>query len=733
MRTWKQKFLTWLLVSLMLTICIPSSALAFDPAVAVPLEQAIQTVKQNFVVPPEYTTFKSGFNEYDNKRLWSLNWTNPAENGGNFNAQVDAATGEIISMNCWKPETSARNRIPAISLPQAQAIGTQLLQRLIPNRVASLTLIPGSELISLTSYSQSNYIVRWQRLANNIPVIGEGVTMEISTDTGIVKGYSLNWSNSELPSPTGVISSETACQLFRQEGIIQLEYVLSRNVQPLDSRMPKRSEPILVYRLDHPSNGRLDALTGKPIVPEPNEWFAAGMGGYSDEMAKMNGSSVKEASPVPLSPQEQAEIAQTSGLISQEEATNALKKWVDIPSHLNLQSANLEQDWRDPSLRIWNLSWSSPSPKSASTLLRGMYGRVNAQTGDLLSFNLDIPQRNNSDNTISQENAKTLAEDFLKKVQPARFNQLKLDQISFDREKVMVQLPDYYQNTWSFNYQRTVNGILFPDNGADVRVDRATQQIVSYNLNWLKSDFPAATNVLGLDKANEVYLQLAPLTLGYTTYYRSNRGTPEMRLTYQPQIPPAQPYFNMIDASTGERLNTQGEPVTNNLAVHVFKDIAGNFAEREIALLGQAGLMGEYQDSFHPDEAVRLVTLLRTMLATASGPDYARNLSDQDIIKRSLVLGWIKEDRAPDSAVTRGLLAQLMVRSLALEYLAQLPDIYQLPYQDAIGPDLKGYAALTWGLGIIRSDGITFDAQHTITRAEAAHALVKTLGTRTLP
>ena len=317
MHTWRQKFLTWLLVSLLLSTGLPVAALASTPA-AVPLEQAIQTVKQFFTVPPEYTTFNSGFNESDNRRSWSLNWSNPSDNGGNFSAQVDAGTGEITSMNCWKPDTLPHNGIPSISLPQAQKISLDLLQRLVPNRVSSLTLIPDSQLISLTSYGQSNYTVRWQRLVNNIPVLSEGANVEISAVTGQVLGYNLNWSNMDMPDAAGVISPDIACQSFLQEGIIQLQYVLTNNIKPLTTR--QKLSPLLVYRVDHPSNGVIDALTGKPIVPENNEGFSGGGDGMN-KMSKANDQ--LEIPKLPLSPQEKEEIAQTSGLISQEAAEDS--------------------------------------------------------------------------------------------------------------------------------------------------------------------------------------------------------------------------------------------------------------------------------------------------------------------------------------------------------------------------------------------------------------------------
>jgi hypothetical protein len=156
---------------------------------------------------------------------------------------------------------------------------------------------------------------------------------------------------------------------------------------------------------------------------------------------------------------------------------------------------------------------------------------------------------------MSQENAQTLANNFLKQVQALRFPQLKLDTISSARENAVKIFPGANPTTWNFNYLRIVNGISCPGNGADIRVDRANQKIVAYNLNWVDKDFPSAQNILGLDKANELYLQAAPLTLCYSTYYKAKRGLQEMRLVYQPQTPPGQPQFSMINAHSGEKLN----------------------------------------------------------------------------------------------------------------------------------------------------------------------------------
>lgn len=725
----RQKLLICLIISLMAAPLSPSSAIASTQA-AIPLDQAIQTVKQNFNVPAEYTKFSSGLNDLNDRQAWSLSWNNPSEKGGHFNAQVDTKTREIISMNNWNPDKQKQSQVPSLSPSQAQEIGTQLLQRLIPERISSLQFIPEQPIIPLGNYGEPSYSLRWQRLANDIPVLGEGASIEISLADGQALGYNLNWTNMDMPDPAGVITPDAARQTFIQEEILQLQYILPTGVQPLS--LQSKPSPILVYRLDHPSNGIIDALTGEVILPEYDQLFSGGAGDANIAALGSKQANRDEAAAVPLTPQEIEEINKTYQLISQDEAISALKQWLDIPENLTLSSANLGQDWRDSDLRSWNLNWQSvTTPKEGQP--RSLYGRINAQTGELMSFNLDLTNKSDSKPDMTQAAAQTLADNFLKKVQPQRFAELKLNEHNLDRDKRSAVSHNPAVYTWQFNYIRMVNGISFPGNGADIQVDRSNQKIIAYNLNWANQEFPSDQGVLGVDRANEQYLQALPLTLSYSKLNNSAGIPLEMRLTYQPQNPPSQPYISYIDAKTGESLDYQGKPISSRIRARYFNDIAGNFAAKEISLLGQAGLFSEYDNDFHPDEEIKLASLMRAMLTADNGFDYTVKLSDQEIMQRAWALDWTKENLAADSSVSQGLLAQLMIRWLDLEYLATKTEIFQVPFPDAfaLSDDLKGYVALSWGLGLIKGTDDSFDASHRVSRAEAAFALVQTLNVKT--
>jgi hypothetical protein len=251
-------------------------------------------------------------------------------------------------------------------------------------------------------------------------------------------------------------------------------------------------------------------------------------------------------------------------------------------------------------------------------------------------------------------------------------------------------------------------------------------------LNWNYTDLPKPDGVISLEEANRIYLQNAPLTMTYAGYYSDKKNDTEMRLVYLPKVPDGGPSFQMLDAYSGRLLDYRGQPVLPIPSTQVFNDISTSYAFQEITLLGKAGLMKENGPEFRPGEAISLVDLLRTMLGIYQGPESIRGISENDIVQRAVNQGWLEQVLPPQSKVERGQLARIIVRSLDLKYLADLSEIYQLPYRDAsvIDKDLKGYAALCWGLGIIRSDGVRFEPQHIVTREEAAMALVRSLGVK---
>jgi hypothetical protein len=725
----RQRFLALLLAVLFTAALFPAGAAgaAAGENPAVSLEQAIRAVKGNFNVPAEFTRFTSGYSSYQDRQAWFLNWSAPEEPGGNFSAQVDARTGEILSVNLWKPGQSPGPglRIPAVSAAQARRTAEALLQRLLPERLPELRFVDsGEQPIPLDSYGMFTYSFRWQRLVGGVPFPGDGVTVEVSAGDGQVTGYHLDWRKADFPSAAGAISPEEARQAFERAGMLELQYFLPSSVRPLAAGEEQKQSAQLVYRLYHPSGGLIDAVSGEPVVLPGGKWFGGdGAGGQMEAAAQKM---MAVPAPVPLSPEEIKEIERTAKIISREEALAAVQKWVTVPENLALEQASLSVDGRNPDVRYWYLSWRAQPEKTGEPAY--MSASVNAVTGELVSFDLPFPPVGpGQSGKLDRAAAQKIAAEFLSRVQPQRFREVKLDEYASSGDFGSVR-EGQNPPVQFFRYRRIVNGIPFSGDGMSVRVDAAAGRIISYRLDWSNLVFPAPEGILGTQRAADAFLQARPLTLSFTQVYDPS-GPGEVRLVYQPLAAPGAAASDLLDARTGEFLDWVGEPLSRQRRVHRFNDIAGNFAEEEISLLGQAGLFGEYGSAFRPEEKVTAVSLLRAMLMAKGEFFDGAAPADQDVLKRARARGWLKEELAPDSPVTRETLVKLLVRMLGLDLAARAKGVYTVPYADAasLPPDTLGYAALAWGLGFVKGDGVNFTPGHEVTRAEAAAALVRAL------
>jgi len=539
-----------------------------------------------------------------------------------------------------------------------------------------------------------------------------------------VSSYNLDWTKAPLPVAAGAISPAKARQVFEQAGMLELQYFLPPYPRPLTIKDQQKQRVQLVYRLYHPSDGVIDAFSGEPLVL-PGKWLRQNGPGYDERQMAGANMSIKGIV-VPLSPEEIKEIEKTARLITKEEAVASVKKWVAVPKNLTLEQANLTSHWRSPDTRLWRLDWRAD--KNGTSGLRYMSAQVNALTGELTGFNLSFPSAGtDKPGKIDRAGAQKMAAEFLSKVQPQRFREVKLDEFyPSDEPKILTKgqnPPEQF-----FKYRRVINGIPFPDEGMTVQVDTVARRITSYNLEWSNLVFPAPAGILGIKAAMDTFLKTRPLTLSYTQVYGPS-GPGEVRLVYQPLAAPGIPASDLFDACNGEFLDWEGRPLSLRPRSYRFNDIAGNFAEQEASLLGRAGIFGEYGDAFHPGEKVTVVSLLRAMLMAKGSLGDGGKLTDQEILKRAREQGWLKEDLPPGGTVSRETLTKLLVRMLNLDRAARLEGIYRVPYADAasLSPGSLGYVALAWGLGIVKTDGVNFVPGHEVTRAEAAVALVQTL------
>ncbi|AFL99678.1 hypothetical protein Desde_1249 [Desulfitobacterium dehalogenans ATCC 51507] len=695
--------------------------IAVPAQVKVSLEDAIKLVKKNFTVPEGYTEFTSGYNSYNERQTWSLNWNSKKDAGGSFNAQVDVSTGEVIYMNCWNPiSPSSQTSVPKYSYEEAKDIAQGLVNKILGDRLNQLQLVSeNTQITPVIDNGYTTYSVQWKRVANGVAFPSNGVSIQVNAYDGTITGYSLTWSKESIPDLNGVISAAKAREVFAKNNLLQLQYFLNSGVRPLDSQAKDaKKDALLVYKLGNQSfSGMIDAKTGEPLKLNSGEWL------YSDTALDAIGGmgGMAKSSENALAPAEQKEVDDTSKLLTQEKAIENVKKWVEIPDKLTLRSANLGFEGGLSQKRVWSFDWSTEESVDGYNYA---YARVDAATGEVIGFNTysSTPQSKSPD-AIDRAAAKAIADAFIKKIQPNRVQQVEYLEVLDNGQKYPEDQPNH-----DFRYERIVNGVPVPDNGFSISVERNTQKIVSYSMDFSDVNFPSVSQAMNQKQGEDTFLNKRPLELKYVQIYKNGQLS-DIRLVYQPKMDNSFAVSNIMDAKTGEFLDWQGKPITEQPRPYNFGDISGSFAEEEIRLLGQAGAFGEYGDEFRPNEQVTVKSLLKSMLIAKNGVWSYQGLSDEELLKQVKELGWVKENLSLNDQVSREFQAKLAIRMLQLEKIAQIEELFQVPYEDAdtFSDGSLGYISLAKGLGIMNIEGNKFESTKKMTRAEAAYALVKAL------
>ncbi len=695
----------------------------------VTLEKAILIVKNNFDVPSGYADFSSTYNTYNDRQVWALRWNGTAERPGEFAAEVNAINGDIVSMNYWKNEDQLASgpSVPKITKAGAQEISYKLLSRLLGKRVEELSLIPSEFEIMPLNYGPFNYSFQYQRLINGLPFLSNGVNVQVSSTDGHITSYNLNWNNVKAPEVQGVINVDQAQQAFAAAPFFKLQYWLPSSYRPL--MVGQKQEARLVYQLKGENGGAIDAFTGAPLQLKPGEWLATdslgsgGMGSAKEERAN----SVSDGVQV-LTPQEQQEVEHTAELINRDEAIAAVQRWIELPDNMTLRSANLGKDWRSLDKRIWSFDWSNITTDKEQGNPQYLSARVSATNGELVGFSMSNQQTGKTDVKLDRTATQNLAEEFLKEVQPERFSQVVLD----PETDLMAKTNPEPWNNEAFSYRRVVNGVDFPENGMIVNVDPVVGKVTNYELNWSDYDLPSVSGILTKDMAVKSFLKVRPLTLTYVRIHYN--GIPgDLRLVYLPiALDRSITSSNILDAKSGELLDYQGKPLEKGPKPYNFTDLDGVNGAPEIAALGQAGLFGDFGNTFKPQETMSLGSLLRAMYFSRFGLWGNTALTDTEIISKTKELGWLKEDLQPGAPVNRELLAKVLLRYIQLNKLAELKGIYQVSFQDTaqINPEALGYIAIASSTGILKVEGQVLAPRETVSRAEAATSFFRALGWR---
>jgi len=364
-------------------------------------------------VPPEFDQFSSNFSAGEDYAVWNLEWSG-AEGEGVLHVTVSAHDGKIMSVHSYRPDppgTKYRG-LPKYSREAAQAIAEKLAAGLYPDWFPQTRLapepphawpLPGP---GLRDYPVT-YQYHFQRLSGGIPVVDNGITVEINGDTGALHYLNVSWAKDpKLPAAAGRISFERARQIFDLEGL-ELVYVYTGPGQ-----RDTGQRPYPVYRL-RDGGFLLDALTGKLVDPE--DWYYGGADGGMGEASKAMMRS--------LSPVEIKAVEETRELLSAEAARRAAEATYRPPDGFRLTRSELVYNWSAPGGKIWSFDYEAKDREAYLNLA------MDARTGEFLRFNiyrgldkgeyLKRPQIN-----VTEAEAREKAEAMMRRLAPEKAGQV---------------------------------------------------------------------------------------------------------------------------------------------------------------------------------------------------------------------------------------------------------------------------------------------------------------------
>lgn len=697
------------------------------------LEKAIAAAKEKVTVPADLDMFSSDYQEYDGRGRWMLRWHGSKPPESNMYVAVNAATGELESMNYYRgavPGTHYKG-LPAFSRDQCLEIARREGARLLPEKFSGTVLSPREEWYPPLYFGERDYPVtydfQFKRTSGGIPVTDQGISIGVNAENGEVTRFDCSWSETGLPSPEGRIGPDRARDIFLNKMGFELTYF-----------MPRRGDPDapgnlkLAYRPRLPGRFILNALTGEVVDPSTTDFLIDDGGGGMGAGGEMMSSKAREAKP--LTPAENLAVKETRDLIGSDRAQDLARQLADVPRDYTITGRNLERSYAVPGSRVWNVNFTAPDQK------KSIWVSLDARSGELISFRRDerfepADYYKEPQVTNSQEKAGQIAWELVRKLQPAKSGQAALRQ-SEPEIGPWVKMGGTVPRGYMFYYARMVNGVVFPENGFRVRVSSITGEILSYEMIWWETAFPKTDGVIGEAAANEKYLAEHPLTLEYGRGHKrwaTGKEPPAYYLIYRPSGRSTQ----ILDAATGREIDYSGNPVEKK-GKQPFTDISGHPAEADIVLLAGEGIVSGEGGSFRPDDPATAAEVLAMLVKAYSsrGPYYPVGKGKEDpwykpVVESALTKGILDKDfnLDPGAGLNRLQLAYLGINAGGWGKLARLPQIFRLETADAgsIPEEYRGYVAAALGMELLPLEDGKFNPGEGVTRAQAASFLVKLL------
>lgn len=723
--------------------------------VAVTKEKAEALARQYVSIPKEYLLQGANLSMEmlagGKRNAWGLDFVKKV-NGkhlGSIYVRIHADKGQLLEFNSYTANPSAKPTYPLkVERDAAQQIALQFISAIAADYKDQIQYNPdyGVQLLPPLS-GEVLHSLRYDRIVRDIPYVDNYIELEVDSE-GHVKRYSLQWDDTvTFPKVDTKLSLEEANAKLRAAAAPRLTYIVPYNMQGT-------RKPLLSYELQSIS---IDAVTGKLKEQPADSYFGAG--------------TVSDA-PIDDKPIGEAPKA---GKVTEKQAADAVKTAFKLPAGAELNGSNYSENRNESTGETeayWYLNWAikkdGKETGSASASVDGRTGVIrNFYT---YAYNGQGPS---GSQTVTLGQASGLAIEAVKKHLPWLTHQLypvKLDPKQYEGVRAGEQ-SQYY-----FNFLHKIHGATAQYDNISVAIDSYTGEIVHYDAYISSFVYPdKAPALIAKDKAVDSWLNYYRTQLTYRLVQQfSWNGQPiplekykvllaageikgdevamttEAELVYRlvPRLI-EEPVF--LDAETGGWRNLETGEATQ-LEKSKAQDIEGHWAQRQLELMVAYKALDVKDGKVRPNQAVTRGELIKMLvLARSSGRSPSLYSSaDQASAKASFndvsidssyflyVESALEQNLIdvgdgsfnPGGKVSRDEMAELIVRALGYNTLANYDHIFKTSFKDSSQIKNKGQAAIVVGLKIMSLSDGKFLPKKQVTRGEASAAFFRYLQSR---
>ncbi len=747
------------IISLCLVFCMAFSSMcsavsAESAGNSAEMENVLVQVKSKIDIEKQYSEFSYRYNSRDENSYWVFTWGWP--DNGDIQIQADDR-GRIISYRKWNYTSGKESRAPSFTRLEAQARATTFVKKAIPEVYGAL----GNEPEYMVNSQSLCYSFTYNRFENGIPCINQQVNVRVNYVTGDVESMSVEWLyDVEFKKVEKPIGQEKAKKIWKEKTDLELKYLY--DLSGIDS-VGKTVKAFLAYVPTQDAKS-INAETGE-ILEQEYEWvydYGADDAVTEDMSAAGAGASNSQANKVQLSEEELKKIAEHDNLLTLNQADKKVRELSELSLNANfrISSSNLIADSYAYPVAYgeqegvgysWRIVYTGPVTKGQSP--QSIYVTVDARTGELESYRdyetNDLSADMKASLTAAQ--AKTISDRFIKKVSKDKAGKV------LDAEATEISSwnsnGNKVQTGWDFKYTRANDGIPTASDSVNISVNRMTGKITFYTCVWQESvQFEAASGIIGKDAAIAAYIDNACVNLEYHTFmtylYNTESEVEEKSIGYLGDgvknkkstvlVYSFESPSTVISAKSGKYIDFSGtevEKTHGNKTFSGYADTKGHYAEREISLLADIGVLPQ-RDKFMPHQNIKQKEFLYYLFMGANTyrmynqAGIADTAVIDEVYASAISAGVITEKEINrEAAVSRYQAIRFLVRYMGLGKLASDHSIFRVGFKDAaeIPKEYLGFVANGKSMQIISGSHGSFNGSLSLTNGDAAKIIYNTL------